>query len=121
MFLILGNFSQAVMKESSVPANGRFGMLFVNNFLSIEFTYSRVAVFISGTSSEFLVTGTSLRSIERIIYHLMLTLHNGTFLHLQMRCLETGYFCFGLHCFILPCKGSFCKGSFLPLLSLKKL
>ena len=46
------------MKQGSLPANGIFGMLFVNNSLIIGCTRSRAAIFIRGTSSELLVTGT---------------------------------------------------------------
>ena len=42
-----------------LASNGTFGMLFVNNFLIVGYTCSRVAIFVSGTRSEWLPTGTS--------------------------------------------------------------
>ena len=78
-------------------------MLFVNNFFIIRCTSARVAIFISGTSSELLVTGTSFLNCKKSLFHLMLNLHNGTCWYLYLRCFEIEHFCFGLNYLILRC------------------
>ena len=81
----------------AIPAIGTFGMLHTNNIFIIGCRCFRVVVFISGTSSELLVTGTSFRIVKKVFtiwcWTCMMDLHS--------HCFEIEYICFGLVCLIL--------------------